>query len=105
MVHKETGSTNTVRKTLRIPWQKSLSKGRRKIIVPKSAIPNTIRPIRADARARLITAIARGRFWLNELATGAVTNIEAIAARELSFPKTPSGLDSHRKAESSHPSG
>jgi hypothetical protein len=43
---------------------------------------DTIRPIRADARARLITAIARGRIWLDELVTGRVTDVDAIAKRE-----------------------
>ena len=64
---------------IRIPWIKPPSKRRREIIVPEST-PDA-RPIRADARARLVS-IAQGRHWLDELTTGAIPNIEAIAARE-----------------------
>jgi DNA invertase Pin-like site-specific DNA recombinase len=69
-------------KVLHIPWKKPPSKRRREIIVPKSASSNSTRPIRTDARARLLTAIARGRLWLNELANGSIANIEALASRE-----------------------
>jgi hypothetical protein len=65
---------------IQIPWIKPPSKRRREIIVPEST-PDA-RPIRADARARLVSAIAQGRHWLDELTTGAIPNIEAIAARE-----------------------
>ena len=37
--------------------------------------------IRADARAKLVTAIARGRQWLSEIETGTAT-VDGIAARE-----------------------
>jgi hypothetical protein len=67
---------------IHVPWQKPPSKKRREIIVPQSAVPNDDRPIRADARARLVAAIARGRRWLDELTTGAVADIDVIAARE-----------------------
>jgi hypothetical protein len=69
-------------KIICIPWQKPPSKRRREILLPESFAPDDPRPIRADARARLVTAIARARCWLNELTTGAVPSIEAIAARE-----------------------
>ncbi len=70
------------RKVVHIPWQKPPSKRRREIIVPVSKNPTATRPIRRDARARLIVAITRGRRWLDELVTGAITDIDAIAARE-----------------------
>jgi site-specific DNA recombinase len=69
-------------KIIQIPWTKPPSKRRREIIVPESTSPKNTRPIRADARARLVAAITQGRGWLKELTTGAVTDIEAIAARE-----------------------
>ena len=69
-------------RTIRIPWQKPPAKRRRAIIVPPSAAHDELRPIRADSRARLIAAIARGRAWLDELVTGAVTDVAVIAARE-----------------------
>jgi len=40
------------------------------------------RPIRAETRAKLVASIARGRRWLDEMVTGAVTSIEQIAARD-----------------------
>lgn len=40
------------------------------------------RPIRAESRAKLITAIATGRKWLDEIITGTVTTVDQIAARE-----------------------
>ena len=67
---------------IHIPWQKPPSKRRREIIIPQSAAQDDDRPIRADARARLVAAIARGRRWLDELTTSAGIDIEMIAARE-----------------------
>jgi hypothetical protein len=65
-----------------IPWQKRPSKRRREIIVPQSAAPRDVRPIRAETRAKLVASIARGRRWLEEILAGAVTGVEQIAARE-----------------------
>ena len=74
--------TRAERTTVHIPWQKSPSKRRREIIAPQSAARKDARPIRADARARLVAAIAQARRWLDELVAGTVTDIEAIASRE-----------------------
>lgn len=79
-IERQESETASDRKIIQIPWNKPSSKRRREIIVPHSA--TDARPIRADARARLVAAIAQGRRWLDELTTGAVTDIEAIAARE-----------------------
>jgi DNA invertase Pin-like site-specific DNA recombinase len=70
------------RKTLHVSWQKPPTKRRRDIIVPDSMSRDAIRPIRSDARARLIAAIARGRNWLDELVTSSVSDVDAIAKRE-----------------------
>jgi site-specific DNA recombinase len=70
------------RAVLRVPWRKTASKRRRDIIAPKSTAPQDIRPIRAETRAKLVASIARGRRWLDEVVTGAVTSIEQIAARD-----------------------
>ena len=66
-----------------VPWKKTLSKRPREIILPAStsAHPDS-RPIRAETRAKLVTAIAKGRHWLDELSAGTVTNVEQIAVRE-----------------------
>jgi site-specific DNA recombinase len=68
--------------TLSIPWQKPPSKRFRKILIPHGATREDIRPDRAERRLRLITAIARGRRWLDEIMTGSITNAEQLAKRE-----------------------
>ena len=70
------------RKLIHVPWQKPPSKRRREIIAPVSKTLNDARPIRADARARLIVAISKGRKWLDEIVTGDVADFAAIATRE-----------------------
>jgi hypothetical protein len=68
--------------TLHIPWNKTPMKRRREILAPTSKLPHDRRPIRAETRATLVTSVARGRRWLDELVTGTVTDLEEIAARE-----------------------
>ena len=70
------------RPVLRIPWTKTPMKRRREIIVPVSESAYDVRPIRAETRATLVAAIARGRRWLDEIVTGTVISVEQIAARE-----------------------
>ena len=70
------------RPVVRIPWKKTPMKRRREIIVPASSSPHDRRPIRAETRATLIAAIARGRRWLAEIVAGTVTTGEQIAARD-----------------------
>jgi site-specific DNA recombinase len=66
-----------------VPWQKTPSKRLREIIPPASTSSHSDpRPIRAETRAKLVTAIAKGRHWLNQLTAGTVTNVEQIAATE-----------------------
>jgi site-specific DNA recombinase len=69
--------------SLVIPWVKTPAKRPREIIIPASISPrHDPRPIRAETRARLITAIAKGRHWLDELIGGRKTSVEDIAATE-----------------------
>jgi site-specific DNA recombinase len=66
-----------------VTWKKTPSKRPREIILPASTSSRPDRrPIRAEARAKLVTATAKGRHWLDELMVGTVTNVEQIAARE-----------------------
>ena len=67
---------------LHVSWQKTPLKRKREIIVPKSTTIQKARPIRAETRAKLVTSIALGRRWLEEIVTGSVTDVEQIAARE-----------------------
>jgi hypothetical protein len=65
---------------LYVPWKKTNLKRRREIIAP--AVSNQdVRPIRSETRLALVTSIACGRRWLDEIVTG-VADVERIAARE-----------------------
>src|SRR5712691_797348 len=75
----ESSDQDADRTVLCIPWQKTPSKRRREIIVPKSAARQGSRPIRAETRAKLVASIARGRRWLDEIVAGTVTDVEQIA--------------------------
>jgi site-specific DNA recombinase len=66
-----------------VAWKKSPLRQPREIILPSSTSSHPDRrPVRAETRAKLVTAIAKGRHWLDELIAGTVTNVEQIAARE-----------------------
>ena len=67
---------------LSIPWQKPPSKRFRQILLPHGSSRNEIRPERPERRLRLVSAIARGRRWLDEIISGSVTDAEQIALRE-----------------------
>jgi hypothetical protein len=59
------------------------SKRPREIIPPASASSRQDhRPIRAETRAKLVTAIAKGRLWLEELCAGTLHDVKQIADRE-----------------------
>jgi DNA invertase Pin-like site-specific DNA recombinase len=67
---------------LSIPWQKPPSKRARQILLPHGVPRNEVRPARIERRARLVSAIARGRRWLDEVASGSITDVQQIAARQ-----------------------
>ena len=75
----ELSEAGTDARTLRIPWQKPPFKRRRELLAPASANPQDPRPIRADARARVVAALSRGRRWLDEIVSGSAKSIEEIA--------------------------
>ena len=66
---------------LTVPWSKTPHRRHRDVIVPEGSSPAEALPIRSDTRAKLVTAIARGRHWLSEIETGAAT-IDGIASRQ-----------------------
>jgi DNA invertase Pin-like site-specific DNA recombinase len=66
---------------LHVPWKKTDMRRRREVLAPASTGRDG-RPIRSETRVALVTAIARGRRWLDELVTGAVTDVEQISTRE-----------------------
>jgi len=67
---------------LSVPWSKAAAKRHREIIEPSDASRTDTRPIRAETRARLVNSIARGRHWLSQIKSGAVSAIDDIAVRE-----------------------
>jgi len=67
---------------LSISWQKPPSKRFRRILLPHGALRESVRPDRAERRARLVSAIARSRCWLDEIVTGSVIDAEELARRE-----------------------
>jgi site-specific DNA recombinase len=66
---------------LYLPWKKTHMKRRREIIGPASS-GQDMRPIRSETRVALVTSIASGRRWLDEIVTGTVVDVEQIATRE-----------------------
>jgi site-specific DNA recombinase len=67
---------------LSIPWEKPPSRKSRQILLPQGIPKSEVRPTRIERRARLVSAIARGRRWLDEIVSGSVTDIAQIAARQ-----------------------
>jgi site-specific DNA recombinase len=67
---------------LSIAWQRPPSKRFREILLPHGSSRNEVRPERPERRLRLVSAIARGRRWLDELVSGSATSAEQIALRE-----------------------
>ena len=67
---------------LSIPWQKPPSRRSKQILFPHGIPKNEIRPTRIERRARLVSAIARGRRWLDEIVSSSVTDVEQIASRQ-----------------------
>ena len=68
--------------SLTIPWQKPPSKRSRQILIPHNASRSDVRPEQFERRARLVSAIARGRRWLDDVVSGRVTTVAELCARE-----------------------
>jgi len=67
---------------LSILWQKPPSKRFRQILLPHGTSRKEVRPERPERRLRLVSAIVRGRRWLDEIISGSVTDAAQIALRE-----------------------
>ena len=68
--------------SLSIPWQKPPSKRFRQILLPHNRSRSDIRPQQFERRARLVSAIAQGRRWLDDVISGRVTTVAQLCARE-----------------------
>lgn len=65
-----------------VPWTRPVHTRKREILLPTDREVTRGDPIRAEARARLVAAIARARGWVAELSSDPQATIIAIAARE-----------------------
>jgi site-specific DNA recombinase len=68
--------------SLTIAWHKPPSKRARRILLPHNASRSEVRPGQFERRARLVSAIARGRQWLDDVVSGRVTNVTELCRRE-----------------------
>ncbi len=68
--------------SLTIPWKKPPSKRSRRILLPHNASRSDVWPEQFERRARLVSAIARGRRWLDDIVSGRVTTITELCTRE-----------------------
>src|SRR6267143_187888 len=69
-------------RSLTIPWQKPPSKRSRQILLPHNTSRSDVRPEQFERRARLVSAIARGRRWLDDVVSGRVTTVAQLCTRE-----------------------
>ena len=80
--HADEGSDCPDDQSLSIPWQKPPSRKSRQILLPHNASRSDVRPEQFERRARLVSAIARGRRWLDDVVSGRVTTVAELCARE-----------------------
>jgi site-specific DNA recombinase len=81
-INKSNRRRSEADKTLHVPWHKTPSTRRREILLPSGTPLEHAHPIRSETRATLVTSIARGRRWLDELTADATATAESIAKRE-----------------------
>jgi Resolvase, N terminal domain len=65
-----------------VPWSPTTFRRKREVIQPAGGPSLAARPIRLEARTKLLVAIVKGRRWLDEIASSVAPDIESIAARE-----------------------
>jgi site-specific DNA recombinase len=75
-------SDNQDDRSIRIPWQKPPSKRARQILLPNNKSRSEVRPQHFERRAQLVSAIARGRQWLDDVVSGRMTTVAELCARE-----------------------
>jgi site-specific DNA recombinase len=80
--HTDEAPARTDDPLLTIAWHKPPSKKARKILLPHNASRREIQPEQFERRARLVSAIAKGRRWLDDVVSGRVTSIIELCTRE-----------------------
>src|ERR1700687_5009140 len=66
---------------LSIAGRKPPSKRSRQILLPHNKPRSDVRPEQFARRARLVSAIAQGRRWLDDVVSGRATNVTELCAR------------------------
>ena len=86
--HDRGGQSHPDANILVVPWKKTPSKQPREIIPPApTSSRQDLRPIRAETRAKLVTAIATARQWLDELVAGTIKERRTDRrSREVQYP-------------------
>jgi site-specific DNA recombinase len=69
-------------RALTIPWQKPPSRRSRQILLPHNVSRSDVRPEQFERRARLVSTIARGRQWLDDVVSGRVTTVAELSVSE-----------------------
>ena len=69
-------------RSIAVPWQKPPSRRSRQILLPHNASRSDVRPEQSERRARLVSTIARGRQWLDDVVSGRVSTVAELYARE-----------------------
>jgi hypothetical protein len=80
--HADETSDRPDDQSLTILWQKPPSKRSRRILLPHNSSRSDVRPEQFERRSRLVSAIARGRRWLDDVVSGRVTTVAELCARE-----------------------
>jgi site-specific DNA recombinase len=80
--HTDEASDCSGDQSFSIPWQKPPSKKFRQILLPHNASRSDVRPEQFERRARLVSAIARGRRWLDDVVSSRATSVAELCARE-----------------------
>jgi hypothetical protein len=80
--HADEASDAPENQSLTIRWQKPPSKKSRQILLPHNVSRSDVRPEQFERRARLVSAIARGRRWLDDVISGRVTTVAELCMRE-----------------------
>jgi site-specific DNA recombinase len=80
--HPDKASDSPDDRSLSIPWQKPPSKRSRQILLPHNASRSGVRPQQFERRARLASALAQGRRWLDDVVSGRVTTVAQLCTRE-----------------------
>jgi hypothetical protein len=69
-------------RSLAVPWQKPPSRRSRQVLLSHNASRSDVRPEQFERRARLVSTIARGRQWLDDVVSGRVSTVAELCARE-----------------------